>query len=110
MKRLLAIVAFASAILPMASIAHAQQEDSRPTYGAGRGDETRARAAVRRGAQAPLSRVIANIAAQTKGRQLNTSMGDYGGRPAYFVQWQTPDNRVIVFICDAESGAVVGRQ
>jgi uncharacterized membrane protein YkoI len=108
MKRLLAIVALATAILPMA--AHAQQEDSRPTYGAGRGDETRARDAVRRGSQAPLSRVIANIAATTKGRQLNTSMGDYGGRPAYFVQWQTPDNRVIVFICDAETGAVIGRQ
>jgi uncharacterized membrane protein YkoI len=108
MKRLLAIVALATAVLPMA--AHAQQEDSRPTYGAGRGDETRARDAVRRGSQAPLSRVIANIAATTKGRQLNTSMGDYGGRPAYFVQWQTPDNRVIVFICDAETGAVIGRQ
>jgi uncharacterized membrane protein YkoI len=108
MKRLLAIVALATAVLPMA--AHAQQEDSRPTYGAGRGDETRAREAVRRGAQAPLSRVIANIAATTRGRQLNTSMGDYGGRPAYFVQWQTPDNRVIVFICDAETGAVIGRQ
>jgi len=108
MKCLLAIVALASAIVPMA--AQAQQEDSRPTYGAGRGDETRAREAVRRGSQAPLSRVIANIAAQTKGRQLNTSMGEYGGRPAYYVQWQTPDNKVIVFICDAESGAVVGRQ
>lgn len=108
MKRLLAIVALATAVLPMA--ARAQQEDSRPTYGAGRGDETRARDAVRRGSQAPLSRVIANIAAITKGRQLNTSMGEYGGRPAYFVQWQTPDNRVIVFICDAESGAVIGRQ
>jgi len=108
MKCFLAIVALASAIVPMA--AQAQQEDSRPTYGAGRGDETRAREAVRRGSQAPLSRVIANIAAQTKGRQLNTSMGEYGGRPAYYVQWQTPDNKVIVFICDAESGAVVGRQ
>jgi hypothetical protein len=65
MKRLLAIVALATAVLPMA--AHAQQEDSRPTYGAGRGDETRAREAVRRGAQAPLSRVIANIAARAIG-------------------------------------------
>ena len=109
MKRLLAIIALVSAaVVPMAALA--QQEDSRPTYGAGRGDETRARDAVRRGSQAPLSKVIANIAARTPGRQLNTTMGDSGGRAAYFVQWQTPDNRVIIFIVDAQSGQIIGRQ
>jgi uncharacterized membrane protein YkoI len=106
----LALVCAALALgAPLAASAQGYP-DSRPSYGAGQGDEARARAAVKRGSQAPLSKVIANIAAQTKGRQLNTTMGDYGGRPAYFVQWQTPDNRVMVFICDAESGQVIGRQ
>lgn len=108
MNRLL-IIAAVSALSLVADVAQGEQ-DYRPTYGAGRGEEDRARDAVRRGAQAPLSRVIANIAARTAGRQLNTTLGDYGGRSAYFVQWQTPDNRVIVFIVDAESGGVIGRQ
>jgi uncharacterized membrane protein YkoI len=60
--------------------------------------------------QAPLSRVLATIAGRTPGRHLNTTMGDAGGRPAYFVQWQTPDGRVVVFIVDACSGQVMGRQ
>ena len=50
------------------------------------------------------------IAARTPGRQLNTTMGDYSGRPAYFVQWQTPDGRVMIFIVDAESGQILSRQ
>jgi uncharacterized membrane protein YkoI len=37
-------------------------------------------------------------------------MGDAGGRPAYFVQWQLPDGRVVVFVVDAESGQVIGQQ
>ena len=50
------------------------------------------------------------IASRTPGRQLNTTMGDYSGRPAYFVQWQTPDGRVMIFIVDAESGQILSRQ
>ena len=60
--------------------------------------------------QVPLSRVLGTISARTPGRHLNTSMGDAGGRPAYYVQWQTPDGRVMVFIVDACSGQVIGRQ
>jgi uncharacterized membrane protein YkoI len=37
-------------------------------------------------------------------------MGDQGGRAAYFVQWQMADGRVVVFVVDAESGQVIGRQ
>jgi uncharacterized membrane protein YkoI len=62
------------------------------------------------GRQAPLSRVLAMIAAHQPGRHLNTTMGDAGGRPAYFVQWQLPDGRVVIFVVDAESGQIVGRQ
>ena len=61
-------------------------------------------------AQVPLSRVLASIAQRTPGRHLNTTLGDSGGRPAYFVQWQTASGRVMVFIVDACSGAVIGQQ
>jgi uncharacterized membrane protein YkoI len=62
------------------------------------------------GRQAPLSRVLREIAARQPGRHLNTTMGEAGGRPAYFVQWQLPDGRVVIFVVDAESGQIIGRQ
>jgi uncharacterized membrane protein YkoI len=62
------------------------------------------------GRQAPLSRVLAMIAQIQPGRHLNTTMGESGGRPAYFVQWQTTDGRVVIFVVDAESGQIIGRQ
>ena len=105
MKRLLAIAALLIATAP--AVAQAQ---GYPDYGAGRRDQDEARDAVRGGRHVPLSQVIGQIAARTPGRQLNTTMGDDSGRPAYFVQWQTPDNRVIIFIVDAQSGQIVGRQ
>jgi uncharacterized membrane protein YkoI len=105
MKRLLAIAALLIATAPAAA-----QAQGYPDYGAGRRDQDEARDAVRGGRHVPLSQVIGQIAARTPGRQLNTTMGDYAGRPAYFVQWQTPDNRVIIFIVDAQSGQIVGRQ
>ncbi|HKR89732.1 MAG TPA: hypothetical protein VJS38_16295, partial [Phenylobacterium sp.] len=62
------------------------------------------------GRQAPLSRVLHEIAARYPGRHLNTTMGEAGGRAAYFVQWQLSDGRVVVFVVDAESGQIIGRQ
>jgi hypothetical protein len=62
------------------------------------------------GGQVPLSRVLAMIAQRTPGRPLNTTLGDSGGRPAYFVQWLMANGRVVVFIVDAESGAMIGQQ
>ena len=110
MKRLLAIIAILAASPGMA-LAQGYPDYGRPSYGAWRGDQDRAREAVRGGRQVPLAQVIAQIRASgVPGRQLNTTMGEYGGRPAYFVQWQTPDGRVIIFIVDAESGGIVGRQ
>lgn len=106
MKRLLLIAALIAAA-PAAS--YAQHGPDRSSYG-GRGDQDAARAAVRGGRQVPLSQVIATISARTPGRQLNTTQGDAGGRPAYFVQWQTNDGRVIIFVVDAQSGAIISRQ
>ena len=101
MKRLLALAALAlgAAAAPIAAqaapegrAAHFQRADDR---GGGR--------------QVPLSRVLAMIAARTPGRHLNTSMGDAGGgRPAYYVQWQTSDGRVVVYVVDAETGQIIG--
>jgi len=90
MKRLLAITAMLAALAAAPLPALAQQGPS--------------------GRQAPLSRVLSTIAAHQPGRHLNTTMGEAGGRPAYFVQWQLPDGRVVIFVVDAESGQIIGRQ
>ena len=74
------------------------------------GDQEQARDGARSGHQVPLSRVLASLAARYPGRHLNSTMGDAGGRPAYFVQWQMENGRVVVFVVDAESGQVLGRQ
>ncbi len=62
------------------------------------------------GNQAPLSSVLKTISGRYGGRHLNTTMGDAGGRCAYFVQWQMPDGKVVIFVVDAGSGQVIGRQ
>ena len=33
-------------------------------------------------------------------------MGDVGGRPAYLVQWQLSNGRIVVFTVDAQTGQV----
>ena len=58
----------------------------------------------------PLSQVLRMIGSRYPGRHLNTTTGDAGGRPAYFVQWQMENGQVVVFVVDAESGQIVGRQ
>jgi len=59
--------------------------------------------------QAPLSRVLAMLAQRWPGKQLNTQMGESGGRPTYVIRWQmAKDGRVVEFVVDAESGQVLG--
>ena len=91
MKRLLAITALLAAMATAPMPAMAQDGPA-----AGR--------------QVPLSRVLPRIAAREPGRHLNTTMGEAGGRPAYFVQWQLSDGRVVIFVVDAETGQIIGRQ
>jgi uncharacterized membrane protein YkoI len=112
MKGLFAIAALAAPLV-CAALAPAQasaQDYGRPALGAGMGEQDQAREAVRAGRQAPLSRVLQMIGQRTPGRHLNTTLGDAGGRPAYFIQWQMPDGRVTVFVVDAASGQIIGRQ
>lgn len=101
MKRLFALaVLLAAATAP--AVADAQGQ-GRPVFGAGHEDQARGR-------QVPLSRVLSMLASRYPGRHLNTTMGDASGRSAYFVQWQMESGRVVVFVVDAESGQVIGRQ
>ncbi|MBS0334243.1 MAG: hypothetical protein JSS35_15850 [Proteobacteria bacterium] len=58
--------------------------------------------------RAPLSRVLKMLAERYKGKQLNTTMGEEGGRAVYLVQWQLPDGRIKVFTVDAQTGQLVG--
>lgn len=60
------------------------------------------------GAHVPLARVLKMLAEHYKGKQLNTTMGDSGGRAVYLVQWQLPDGRIRVFTVDAQTGQLVG--
>ncbi len=102
--------AITALLLVTAAPAAARAQEGRPSLGAGRDDQDQARAAVRAGRLIPLSRIIPSISARTPGRLLNATVGDQGGRPAYFVQWQKKDGRVVVFVVDAESGAMIGQQ
>nr|MEA2798985.1 hypothetical protein [Phenylobacterium sp.] len=52
--------------------------------------------------------VLAMIAKRYPGRQLNTTMGESGGRPAYLIQWQLTNGQIVVFTVDAQSGQLVG--
>lgn len=61
-------------------------------------------------ARVSLPQILAQIARSTPGRHLNTTQGEVGGRPVFFVQWQTAEGRVVVFIVDAASGQIIGRQ
>jgi uncharacterized membrane protein YkoI len=60
------------------------------------------------GHQAPLSRVLASLAQRYPGKQLNTTMGQAGGKPTYVIQWQLADGRIVVFTVDAETGQQIG--
>ena len=61
------------------------------------------------GSQAPLSGVLKKLAQSHPGKQLNTTMGEAGGRPVYLVQWQLSNGRIVVFTVDAQTGQVVGQ-
>lgn len=108
MKSLIAIAALLVAATAPAAASAAQ--DSRPVFGAGRGDQDQAREGARSGRQVPLPRVLSMLGSRYPGRHLNTTLGDAGGRAAYFVQWQLENGRVVVFVVDAESGQMIGRQ
>ncbi|RAK65452.1 PepSY domain-containing protein [Phenylobacterium kunshanense] len=109
MKRLFALAVLAAAVT-VPAVADAQGYGGQGGYGrrgfTAEADQVREG----RGRQVPLSRVLAALSSRYPGRHLNTTMGDAGGRPAYFVQWQMENGRVVVFVVDAESGQVVGRQ
>jgi uncharacterized membrane protein YkoI len=90
MKRLLLIAALLLGAAPVSTAAVAQEP------------------APQAGAQVPLSSVLRKIAQQHPGKQLNTTMGQSGGRAVYLVQWQLANGRIVVFTVDAQTGQIVG--
>ena len=93
MKRLLLIAALLLGAAPVTS-ATAGQEPGRE--------------APQAGPQVPLSSVLRRIAQQHPGKQLNTTMGQSGGRAVYLVQWQLTNGQIVVFTVDAQTGQIVG--
>jgi hypothetical protein len=102
MKRHLLIAAVLLAYAPFTAMAAAQDRaPGRIEASAGAGNQA--------GSQVPLSRVLAMIAKRYPGRQLNTTMGEAGGRPAYLIQWQLTNGQIVVFTVDAQTGQMVGQ-
>jgi uncharacterized membrane protein YkoI len=79
-----------------------------PVGAAGAQERPAPNGASQAGSQVPLSRVLAMIAKRYPGRQLNTTMGESGGRPAYLIQWQLTNGQIVVFTVDAQTGQMVG--
>ena len=104
MKRLFAL-ALTAAVVTAPLAAEAQPYGRR-----GFGPEWTEMAQGRGDRLAPLSRVLAMLSSRYPGRHLNTTTGDAGGRPAYFVQWQMENGQVVVFVVAADTGQVIGRQ
>ena len=93
MKRQILIAALLlGALAPAAGVAVAQE-----TAQAGR-----------QAPQVSLSRVLAMLAQRYPGKQLNTTMGQSGGRATYVIQWQLADGRIVVFVVDAETSQMIG--
>jgi uncharacterized membrane protein YkoI len=93
MKRLLLIAALLLGAAPVTTAAAAQEPG---------------REAPQAGAQVPLASVLKKIAQQHPGKQLNTTMGQSGGRAVYLVQWQLANGQIVVFTVDAQTGQIVG--
>jgi uncharacterized membrane protein YkoI len=100
MNRFTLIAAFLLAAAPMAAP---------PTTAWAGPDKGKGEEAHGSGSQAPLSGVLKKIAQQHPGKQLNTTMGQAGGRAVYLVQWQLTDGRIVVFTVDVQTGQVVGQ-
>jgi hypothetical protein len=66
-----------------------------------------ARRGVREGGFVPLPNVLNDIRRRTPGRQLDTGIEDYDGRPSYRVRWVDQSGRRMDFIVDARTGAVL---
>ncbi|HEX3365280.1 PepSY domain-containing protein [Phenylobacterium sp.] len=95
MMRLLFIAALLLGAAPVSAMAAQERPGATPDAAAG--------------GQLPLSRVLKELAQHHKGKQLNTTMGQAGGRPVYLVQWQLPSGQIVVFTVDAQTGQVLGQ-
>jgi uncharacterized membrane protein YkoI len=78
------------------------------SLGAGwRQQQDEARLGVRRGAMAPLGRIIDGIGRRAPGRPLDAGIEYQDGRAVYRVRWITDRGRRIDYIVDAATGAIL---
>ena len=98
-----------SLALLSASPALAQRRgDDRDSLGAGwREQQDEARKGVQSGKLVPLGQVIAAIARQTPGRQLDAGLEEGPNGPVYRVRWASEDRRRIDYLVDARTGAIL---
>ena len=108
MKRTVLAAALVVSLASGLAVATAPSAQDRPPPGADHGHAS-AREAVKEGRQAPLSRVLKTIAKSHPGRQLNTTMGQSGGRAVYLVQWQLANGQIKVFTVDAQTGGLLSQ-
>lgn len=69
-------------------------------------DHDRARAALARGEILPLSRIMALVAAEHRGRLLEVELEDEDGRPSYDIALITESGRIIELSVDAATGEI----
>ena len=81
--------------------------DGRPWIGRRR-EHDRAREGVMRGRMIPLEELENRIARTTPGYRIgNPEFLMFGGRPVYRIRWRTPEGRILIVFCDAETGQVI---
>jgi len=70
-------------------------------------DHERARQGVQSGQLRPLRQILAGIQNNFYGRQLNSSVNQYGGSWVYNVTWLTPQGNVLNIVVDGQSGRIL---
>ncbi len=79
-----------------------------PRNGQHRQQQDEARDRVRRGELRSLPNVIDGIRRRQPGRQLDAGIEAWGdGRPTYRVRWAAPNGRLMDYIVDARTGAIL---
>jgi len=82
-------------------------DNGRPWFGRRR-EHDRAREGVIRGRMIPLEDLENRIARTTPGYRIgNPEFLMFGGRPVYRIRWRTPEGRILIVFCDAETGQVI---
>jgi uncharacterized membrane protein YkoI len=106
--KLRAAIALSLAVLTATpALAQTRGGDQDSLGPAWREQQDEARKGVQSGQLMPLAQVIALIARQNPGRQLDAGLEDGPGGPVYRVRWASTDRRRIDYLVDARTGAIL---